>query len=98
MANIFTIKHGAVKPANGTLQPYELGYADDGGLFIGGPNGETLPVSTQIEQNNNGGKIVYYGTNGKLQASNLLILPPENIGPTFPSNPVEGQVFIIIKE
>lgn len=98
MANIFIIKHGAEKPADGTLQPYELGYADDGGLFIGGPNGEALPVSTQIEQNNDGGKIVYYSTNGKLQASDLLILPSENFGPTFPSNPVEGQVFFIIKE
>lgn len=95
MANIFTIKHGAAKPVNGTLEPYELGFADNGGLFIGGPNKETIPVSVQVAENNNGGKFVYYSS-GKFQASDLLIIPSSNIGPEFPTNPVKGQVFFIV--
>jgi hypothetical protein len=35
------------------LAPYELGYADDGGLYIGVPNGEST-ISTRI----NGGSVL----------------------------------------
>jgi hypothetical protein len=48
-----------------------------------------------VAENNNGGKFVYY-SNGKFQASDLLIIPSSNIGSDFPDNPVNGQVFFII--
>lgn len=34
MSNVIQIKHGTGNPA-GKLQPYELGYSDDGCLYIG---------------------------------------------------------------
>lgn len=98
MANIFTIKHGTKKPANNVLQPYELGFSTEEGLFIGSSTGEAVPVSVQVTESNNGGKFIYYDAKGKMQASNLLILPSENFGTAddFPENPVNGQVYFVI--
>ena len=95
MNNIIQIKHGRQKPGNGTLAPYELGYAENGGLFIGDENGNTVPVSTQVENGENGGKFVYH-KDDKFQASNLLIIPPENFGSSLPGSGKEGQVFFVI--
>ena len=47
MSNVIQIKHGASAPADGVLAPYELGYADDGGLYIGVPNGDST-ISKKI--------------------------------------------------
>lgn len=47
MANIFTIKHGAEIPPDNTLQPYELGYAENGGLVIGDAEGKTKTISPE---------------------------------------------------
>ena len=44
MSNVIQIKHGTNKPADGILQPYELGYADNDGLFIGNKNGNTAEI------------------------------------------------------
>ena len=40
MSNIIQIKHGTTAPGNNVLSPYELGYSDDGSLYIGIPSGE----------------------------------------------------------
>lgn len=39
MSNTICIKHGSDEPADGALQPYELGYSDNGNLYIGIPSG-----------------------------------------------------------
>ena len=47
MSNIITIKHGSSAPGKDVLQPYELGYADNGGLFIGGSDGNAISVTPE---------------------------------------------------
>lgn len=39
MSNTICIKHGTDAPADGKLNPYELGYSDNGSLYIGIPSG-----------------------------------------------------------
>lgn len=103
MSNVIQIKHGNGVP-NQKLQPYELGYSDtEEKLYIGGPKNEdqlgvAIPITTPVEEADAGGRLMYYSTDKILQASNLLILPKNNFGATFPENPVEGQVYFIIKE
>lgn len=54
MSNVIQIKHGASAPGDGVLAPYELGYADDGGLYIGIPSeGGQNTISQQINTGNN---------------------------------------------
>ena len=48
MANIFTIKHGSNRPDDGTLYPYELGYAHDGFLYIGDANKKTVAIQVKF--------------------------------------------------
>ena len=51
MANIFTLKHGEGKPSNGVLQPYELGYAHDGFLYIGDAVKQTVGIKVDFATN-----------------------------------------------
>ena len=51
MANIFTLKHGEGKPSNGVLQPYELGYAHDGFLYIGNAVKQTVGIKVDFATN-----------------------------------------------
>ena len=48
MSNVIQIKHGAEIPPDGILQPYELGYALNGGLLIGNENGKAISVAPTI--------------------------------------------------
>ena len=106
MANIFTVKHGSGQP-NGILIPFELGFDETGKkLYIGGAKkadgtlGDAIPITTPIEemiiQSDTAGKMVYFNNN-KLYATNLFIIPSDNIGKEFPSSPKDGQVYFIIK-
>lgn len=49
MSNVIQIKHGTTAPADGILQPYELGYADNGYLYIGGIPTEEVPSAPAIQ-------------------------------------------------
>ena len=51
MANIFTLKHGEGKPSSGVLQPYELGYAHDGFLYIGNAVKQTVGIKVDFATN-----------------------------------------------
>lgn len=61
MGNIIQIKHGSGKPT-GKLQPYELGYSDDGCLYIG-------------TEENTATKLSSPGVMGLINSSNYLVLP-----------------------
>ena len=50
MSNIITIKHGSGAPGKDVLQPYELGYADNGGLFIGGSDGNAISITPKVAE------------------------------------------------
>lgn len=104
MSNIIQIKHGLDTPG-GKLAPYELGYSENlEQLYIGVPKDATTttarPISVQIEEDtdNSGGSFIYGNTSGRLIKNNRLILTSGSFGPTFPQDPVEGQVFFVIRE
>ena len=59
MSNVIQIKHGASVPGDGVLAPYELGYADDGGLYIGVPSGDST-ISKKINGENQFENVLYF--------------------------------------
>lgn len=65
MSNVIQIKHGASAPGDGVLAPYELGYADDGGLYIGVPSGDST-ISKKINGENQFENVLYFDEKDKL--------------------------------
>lgn len=61
MSNTIQIKHGSGNPA-GKLQPYELGYSDDGCLYIG-------------TDKNTVAKLTDTKVTGLVNSNNYLVLP-----------------------
>lgn len=64
MANTIQIKHGATAPNDGALQPYELGYSEDGSLYIGIPSGGSSVTKKIYDTNINNN--IYINSKGYL--------------------------------